>query len=190
MHTPYQDPARDAIYNGLFCDGTGAPTGPADIQALRSIALDAGSESRAVASAWRRLREAGQPVPPRELLGVVIEVPLESGLDTLAAYRDGSVRFMHGSGAATFIEGPNAAVAPLVERIMAAAQAIVDRIGPTVEPRRPAPARNVRMSFIVSDGLYFGEGPMQALMGDGLAGPLLQAGVGLLDALTGLTATA
>ena len=46
------------------------------------------------------------------------------------------------------------------------------------------------MSFIVSDGLYFGEGPMQALMGDGLAGPLLQAGVGLLDALTGLTATA
>ena len=190
MHTPYQDPARDSIYNGLFCDATGTPACPADIHALQSIATDTDSESRAAACAWRRLRDAGYPVPKRELLGVVIEVPLESGLDTLAAYRDGSVRFLHGSGAATFIEGPNTAVASPVERIMSAAQAIVDRIGPTDEPRRPAPTHNVRMSFIVSDGLYFGEGPMQALMGDGLAGPLLQAGVGLLDALTGLTATA
>lgn len=42
--------------------------------------------------AFNWLRRHGHTVPPRCLLGVVLEVPLEGSLDVLAAYLDGSVR--------------------------------------------------------------------------------------------------
>lgn len=203
MHTPYRQPALDRLYNGLFCDDLamlldgGAPaTGwarlltqePCDPAALRALATAADTEDRVAAMAWRRLQAAGHDVPRRELLGVVIEVRLETGLDTLAAYRDGSVRYIHGSGHTSIVEGPVEGLLPLVRHLFAASQAVVDRIGPTDAPRRPAPGSGVRLSFIVSDGLYFGEGPMNTLMSDGLAGPVLQTGVAILDRVTSMVA--
>lgn len=203
MHTPYGQPALDRLYNGLFCEDASAlldgraPANdwqrrlteePCDPVALRALATAADTEDRVAAMAWRRLRAAGHDVPRRELLGVVIEVPLHTGLDTLAAYRDGSVRYIHGSGHTSLVEGPVGGLLPLVRRLFAAAQAVVDRIGPTDAPRRPPPTAGVRLSFIVSDGLYFGEGPMDALMSDGLSGPVLQAGVAILDRVTAMVA--
>ncbi len=203
MHTPYRQPALDRLYNGFFCDdvamlldGRAPATGwtrlltqePCDPAALRALATAADTEDRVAAMAWRRLQAAGHDVPRRELFGVVIEVPLETGLDTLAAYRDGSVRYIHGSGHTSLFEGPVEGLLPLVRQLFAASQAVVDRIGPTDAPRRPAPTGGVRLSFIVSDGLYFGEGPMNALMSDGLAGPVLQAGVAILDRVTSMVA--
>lgn len=79
-----------------------------------------------------------------------------------------------------FFEGPVAPLQPAVTRVLAAARPIVERIGPWDSARPPAPTRNVRLNFLVSDGLYFGEGPMAALQADAMAGPLLDAGAGLL----------
>lgn len=203
MHTPYADSATNRIYHMLFCDdamslqpadASQAPVdwqralvgGPAFNTALRQLAEDTEGDARVRALAWRALARHGQTVPRRQLLGVVIEVPLESGLDTLAAYADGSVRFIHGSGHMTMIEGPNPVVGTTVEQLLAASQTVVNVIGPSDQPRRPAPTKNVRMSFIVSDGLYFGEGPMEALMADGMAGPVLRTGVALLNKVTSL----
>lgn len=203
MHHPYRDAALDALYNGLFADDLDAlvdrrnprtewartlAADPADTAALRALALAPDTESRVALMAWARLRELGQPVPRRQLLGVVIEVPLDSGLDSLAAYHDGSVRFIHGSGHTTLMEAPNPTMRPIVQRLMVASQAVVDRIGPSDRARGPAPQSNVRINFLVSDGLYFGEGPMSRLMGDALAGPVLQAGVALLDQVTACVA--
>jgi hypothetical protein len=57
----------------------------------------------------------------------------------------------------------------------------VDRHGPSVEPRRPPPARElVRLSFLVSDGLYFCEGSYEVLNEDPEGGPVLTAGGELL----------
>ena len=117
---------------------------------------------------------------PRQLLGVVLEVPMDGGLDVLAAYADGSVRYLNHRAAPTFIEGPMARVQPIVTRLMRASQAIVDRIGPWNKARLPAPGSNVRLNFLVSNGLYFGEGPMNVLSKDAMAGPMLQAGGELL----------
>lgn len=202
MHTPYRDEATNRIYNGLFGDDAqllmpadgGTPSawqraltgGPAFAGALRRLAEDVSGEARVRALAFRELQAQGHAVPARQLLGVVVEVPLDSGLDTLAAYADGSARFIHGSGRMSFVEGPDSAVQPVVQRLLAASQAVVDVIGPTDQPRRPAPRRNVRMSFIVSDGLYFGEGPMEALMGDDMAGPVLRNALNLLNEITAL----
>ena len=93
-----------------------------------------------------------------------------------------------GSGHATLVEGPEPTLQPLVQRLLAASQAVVDRIGPSDRARGAPPQRNVRLNFIVSDGLYFGEGPMNALMNDALAGPVLMAGVAILDRVTGMVA--
>jgi len=41
----------------------------------------------------------------------------------------------------------------------------------------------VRLTFIVSDGLYFGEGPFEVMAEDPAAGPLIQQGVKLLEAI-------
>jgi hypothetical protein len=202
MHTPYQDSALDFLYNGLFCDDpslltSGATTAwartlmaqPADVQALRALAAAPDTEARVAAMAYRRLQALGQRVPARELLGVVLEVPMQGGRqDTLAAFRDGSVRFIHNTGHSTIVEGRNALLQPTVERLLAASQVVVDRIGPSDKPRGAAPQVHVRLNFIVSDGLYFGEGPMQPLMNDGLAGPVLQAGIQLLNGVTSLVA--
>ncbi len=39
---------------------------------------------------------------------------------------------------------------------------------------------NIRMTFLVSDGLYFGEGPMAAIQQDPMASPLIAAATQLL----------
>ena len=202
MHTPYRNAALDHLYNGLFCDDVQMllPAGradgpawartlradPADMPALRALAEHPRTETRVAALALRRLQQAGQPVAGRQLLGVVVEVPLDSGLDTLAAYRDGSVRFLRGSGRSTLVEAPVDAFEPIVRRLLAASQSVVDLIGPSDRPRGPAPQQHVRLNFIVSDGLYFGEGPMQALMADPMAAPVLRTAVELLNELNAL----
>jgi hypothetical protein len=198
-HAPYGDSAASAIYHLLFADDLAAfaPHGdrePAPWQVLllgeagdaariHELADDATQESRVRALAYGRLRAMGQAVPAKVLLGVVVEVPLDGGLDTLAAYADGSVRYVNQSGAMSIFEGPVPALAPHVAAVLEAAQPIVARIGPADGPRPPPPpAGHMRLTFLVSDGLYFGEGPMGALMGDALAGPLVTAATGLLQA--------
>lgn len=201
---PYAQPALNCLYEMLFCDrpedfAPAAGQAPAPWQAvlygpsprpiaIRALADDRSLESRVRALAFDWLRRHGHEVPARRLLGVVLEVPLDGGLDVLAVYLDGSVRYLNHAAAPSLFEGPMPALQPHVQRILSAAQAIVDRIGPTDHPRRPAPRENVRLNFLVSDGLYFGEGPMQTLQRDAMAGPLIDAGAALLAEVVTLTA--
>jgi hypothetical protein len=205
-HAPYRDAAADAIYHLLFADDPAAfaPTPgaapapwqsmlfatPADVAGVRALAGDPTQESRVRALACLWLRSHGEAVPPKVLFGVIVEVPQDGGLDTLAAYGDGGVRFLHHTGRMTIVEGPLAALEPHVRRILAAAAPIVARIGPWDQPRLPPPgAGRIRLSFLVSDGLYFGEGPMPALAADPLAGPLITHATALLQAVVALRAT-
>lgn len=204
MHTPYRDMPANEIYHRLFCDDVKAMMpiggrepaawqqalagGPAHLGALRDLAHDEQGDARVRALAFRQLQAMGQQVPRRVLLGVVVEVPLDTGLDTLAVYADGSARFIHGSGHMSFVEGRDHPVYPAVQRLLAAAQAVVDCIGPADHARRPAPQQNLRMSFIVSDGLYYGEGPMQVLMNDPMGGPVVNGAAEVLGDITSLVA--
>jgi len=114
LYAPYAEPHVNFLYNLLFCDDLalfqtedamkgGAPwvtlfADPPDYDALRKIAQDPYEESRLRALAYNRLRAAGQAVPAKTLLGAIVEVPLEQGLDVLAAYPDGRVRYLNQSG--------------------------------------------------------------------------------------------
>jgi len=152
----------------------------------KGIVLSPGeSRTRALAYNWLRLH--GHAVPPRVLLGTILEVPQDAGLDTLAAFADGSVRYINQTGRMAVIEGEVPAVSITVNALLAASQEVVNKIGPWEKPRLPPPAEGrLRMTFVVSDGLYFGEGPMAEMSRDPLAGKVFQKATQLLVLVTKL----
>lgn len=197
FYKPYAEPYVNFLYNLLFCDdinlfknekntqGNGLwPTllaVPPDLEKLQKIAEDESNEGRVRAIAFNRLRAAGQNVPAREILGVIVEVPQAQGLDVLAAFTDGGVRYLNQSGKAAIFEGRGNPVEPVAKQLVAISQPIVNRIGPWDKGRLPPPqAGKVRMTLLVSDGLYFVEGPFTSLQSDPLGGPVLAKATELL----------
>ena len=62
-----------------------------------------------------------------------------------------------------------------------ASKPIVAAIGPGENDRLPAPPiGHIRLTFLVSDGPYFGEGPMETMQSDAMAAPLIQTATVLL----------
>jgi hypothetical protein len=188
---PYNQPEINAMYNLLFCDDLSQfrPTvleASADWQAalfspapeaatIRGIAENSEQESRVRVLAYNWLREHKHPVPPRQLLGVIVEVPLDGGLDVIAAGSDGRVRYINQTGKLAILEGGPPEVAEKARALVASAVPVVSRIGPWEKKRLPPPKKgNVRMTFLVSDGLYFGEGPFTLMQRDPMAAPLLK----------------
>ena len=55
------------------------------------------------------------------------------------------------------------------------ARPLVARVGPWGKARLPPPVKpNFRITFVVSDGPYFGQGLFEAMERDALAGPLIR----------------
>jgi len=198
-YSPYASEATNAIYNLLFCDDPAAfktktgekPThwqavvfsAPVDVEALQALAADTSQEGRIRFLAFSRLRELGKTVQPKILLGVIVEVPFSGGLDALAAFSEGGIRYVNQSGKLVVIEGV-ASFLPMVKRLFAVAEPVVARIGPWDKPRLAPPKQgNVRLTFLVSDGLYFGEGPMSVMQREATAGPIIQQATELLQAV-------
>ena len=203
---PYREAAANEIYHLLFCDDARAfaprDREPApwqrtlfldrpDAEAIRAVATDTALDARVRLLACRRLAQDGEAPAPgaKDLLGVVVEVALDAGLDTLAAYADGSVRYINHTGAMSIFEGRSDALAPAVDRLFSASREVVARIGPWDKPRLAPPERGrVRLSFLVTDGLYFGDGPMSQFQRDPLAGPVIASASALLTQVVDHTA--
>jgi hypothetical protein len=203
-YSPYSNEAVNSIYNLLFCDSISsfrpkpdeklAPwqatlfSEPADVTALDSLAADSSQEGRIRSLAYLRLRSVGKLVPTKVLLGVVVEIPLPAGLDALAAYSEGGVRYINQTGKlAVFADVPS--MRPFVQDLLQASQPIVDRIGPWERSRLPPPkSGKVRLTFLVSDGLYFGEGPMPQMQRDPLAAQVIRNATDLLHKVVALGA--
>lgn len=198
FYKPYAESYVNFLYNLLFCDdislfkaqGTEKIVGlwgtllaeQPDKTALRNVANDEVNEGRVRAVAFNRLRTLGEPIPPKRLLGVVVEVHLQNGLDVLAAFSEGGVRYLNQSGKVAIFEGQGNPVEGLAKELVAVSQPIVSKIGPWDKKRLPPPkVGNVRITFLVSDGLYFGEGPYAVLQQDALAAPVLSKAIQLLQ---------
>ena len=195
FYRPYKDQTADFLYNLLFCDNPdlfrndgqdASPlatvlSGTATHEMLETIAGDTAVESRVRILAFNRLRAMKRPVPARQLLGTIIEFPQHDGLDTLAAFVDGRVRYINQTGHPGIFEGAPPNVVAKANELMRVSQFAVDRHGPSDEPRRPPPDGDmVRLSFLVSDGTYVGEGSYEVLIDDPVGGPVLTAGGELL----------
>ncbi|QQS39816.1 MAG: hypothetical protein IPM63_10545 [Acidobacteriota bacterium] len=197
LNGPYEDPAANAIYQLLFCDRLslfkddfeGDLVEPwktlfaedASSNDLAKIAADTKLESRQRALAYGLLRKRGKEVPKGVILGTIVEVHLPEGLDTLAVFTDGSVRYINHTGKMVFVEGKGHSFEAEAKDVIEASQTVVDAIGPWDKDRLAAPIKgNIRMSFLVSDGLYFGEGTIETIYADNLSGPMIKAAEVLL----------
>jgi hypothetical protein len=195
---PYRDPSANFIYQLLFCDRpelfakqglSGEPWSvllapEPDCAAIEKLAMDESAESRVRVFAFNRLRAAGKEVPAKIHLGTIVEVGLNEGLDVLAAFGDYGVRYINHAGHMSVVEGKTELFEAETAAVLAASKPIVQAIGPWDQARRPPPKPGmVRLNFLVSDGLYFGEGPMDTFSRDGMAGPLIHAASLLLQKL-------
>ena len=200
--TPYSNPAINLIYNLLFCDDLNLfkanQTPPfaypfdvlfsdastvADLQKL----IDApNSEPRLKILSYNKQASLGYKVDKKDLLAVIVEVGLEDGLDVLASFKDGTARYINQTGKLIVWEMTGDEEANRITKdLFAKSEDIVKKIGPWDQPRRSHPAEGtVRITFLVSDGLYFGEGPIDVLFNDAIAGPSLGAATELLQFLT------
>jgi hypothetical protein len=155
---------------------------------LRQLA-DTSVESRQHLQAWHFLRELGlQPEAAgvKQVWGVALEIGLENGNDTLAAYRDYSARFISQSGKLIVWESRDPQVDAHIDQLLQAGQRVAEKLGPWHEPRRAPPSNgNVRLNLLTPSGLHFGEGPFSALMRDPMAGPVIHMGAKLMGALIG-----
>jgi hypothetical protein len=196
-YQPYRKAEVDLVYNLLFCDdprlfeakGKVKPVEPlatalskdASAVDLRRIADDVSVETRVRVLAYNQLRARKETVPERKLLGVIIEVPQPRGLDVLAAFVDGRMRYINQTGKMSVIETPTKPMVAPRDELLKVSAAAIERIGPWDKPRLPPPKQgNLRLTFLVSDGLYFGEGPRGAISRDDVDGPVVMAATELL----------
>jgi hypothetical protein len=202
-YSPYGGESSNFMYNLLFCDDVASfkpePDAqvaswqaalfaePMDVAAVELLASDASQEGRARYLAYALLRSDDRPVPAKILLGVIVEVGLPEGLDVLAAYSDGGVRYINKTGNLAVLESATD-IRPLVGEVLDAAQSVVARTGPWPGARLAPPrVGNIRVSFLVSDGLYFGQGPTAHMQKESMAALLIQKATALLQAVVALS---
>ena len=205
-YSPYKDEAANTIYNLLFCDDLAlfkpkqkepneGPwkilfANPKDVKASQGLASNPSEESRLRILAFKALGKNAASTQRKELLGIVIEVGLDGGLDTLAAYRDSRARYINQSGKMLIWEANDAKVEEKIKRLFSAGEKVVGKIGRWDKSRLPPPAKGLmRMSFLVNDAIYFGQGPMEVLQRDPLGGSVVASATELLVELTNRAAT-
>lgn len=201
IEQPYTNQGLNRIYDLLFCDDPelfrpakseeiGYPmntlfSDKATAEDLRQLIADEQVETRIKILAYHKLASPGKQDEKKELLGVIIEVGLENGLDVLAAYRDGTARYINHSGKMVIWDSPDNKSRLLIEGLFSEGRRVVKNIGPW-NGRRLAPPSNgdVRLSFLVSNQLYFGQGPFDVLVKDAMGGPVIHAATELMIFLT------
>lgn len=198
---PYHEPATNLIYHLLFCDRIELykehlepPLSyPYDVlfsetsvvADLQKVIDDPDSDPRIKLLAYNKQLAAGHIPTKKELLAVIIEVGLEKGLDVLAAFSNGTARYINQTGKLLIWETTDETSNKLTSELFSKSQEIIAKIGPWDKARLPRPARgNARMTFLVSDGLYFGEGPIDVLFNDPMASSALACATQLMKHLT------
>lgn len=197
---PYKSDATNLLYNLLFCDNLnlfennfkGAIISPwkelfgeKDSELLEKISNDLSAESRVRILAYNELRRLGVQLQNKELLGVIVEVGMSDGLDTLAVYLDRRTRYINYSE--QIIVWENAKDIPINNKItdlFQISENLVKEMGPWDKKRLPPAAKKeARITFLVSDGLYLCMGTVDNLSKHPSSGPVLKTALELRDLL-------
>ena len=198
---PYQNESLNLIYNLLFCDDIELFKANSQDHAiypwnvlfssngnreeLVKIMDDDKAESRIQILAANKLRTRGELLDYQALLGMIIEVGMDEGLDVIAAYGDGTARYINYSEKLIVLEAQTEQSNALIDDLFNCGNEVIQKIGPWDKPRLPfPPAGQVRLTFLVSDGLYFGQGPFDVLAEDPMGGPVIGAAAELMKHLT------
>jgi hypothetical protein len=158
------------------------------VEIWHEIAATNGLEARSVLQAWHFLRLSGHLPPPevaKQALGVVAEVPVSGAHDLLAAYQDGSARYLNHAGGATIVEdGSLPGSEEAIEAWLAVGQALANAIGPWDKPNfPPLPPGQLRVMVLTPSGPHFGQGPYEALAADERVQAFMNAASALLQVI-------
>lgn len=146
-------------------------------------------ESRLWLQAWTLAREVGLPLSDTSdrARGVVVEMGLEAGVDTVAGYDDGSARYLNQTGGGVFWEAqaiPDVVIVSAIDALLAAGQAVVDGQAPLTLARPGPPVHGAAAITVLTEaGFHVGTGPADELSQDRLGGPVFDAAVALMIAL-------
>lgn len=132
-------------------------------------------ETRVTLWTWSCLREIGISPDPKiagEVIGVVLEMPSGDAYDSLAAYADGSARYLNYSGSGIFWDLKD----PDIRRLCGA---FIDSTIPSGSLARPRssvslPSSGSQVTLLTPSGIYVITNP---------SGPIIRAGYDLMMAL-------
>jgi hypothetical protein len=156
------------------------------VRCLEGILAQPGLESRHYLQAWTSLTALGVRPPESEakhLYGLVLDMPVPGGVDTLAAYEDLSARYLNFSGRAVIWDHPDDSLDGEIQGLLAAGRQLLANIGPWEGPRPPIPPGQARISLLTPSGLHFGQAAPGLLSRDGIAAPVLHTATRLMQAL-------
>jgi len=175
---------------GILALATAAEAGDAEGAGIQlRLLLGSGPETRVRLQAWSLARRAGVPLggDARRVRGVIVDMGLEDGVDTVAAFEDGSARYLNQAGGGIFWEVGQADggdVRSAIAALLEAGQRVVDATGPLDEPRPDAPSNGVAQLWLLTDGgIHLGMGPADVIGRDRLGGPVLGAAFQLMGTL-------
>ncbi|MEO8634581.1 MAG: hypothetical protein ABI587_04800 [Gemmatimonadales bacterium] len=155
-------------------------------QALKDVLAQPELEPRHYLEAWEGLRGL-DVLPPaaeaKEVYGVVLDVSLDEGVDTLAAYADRTARYINYSGNIIVWDHPNFSLDRFTDALLDAGRALVTKIGPYEHARPPLPAGATRISLLTPGGIHFGQAPFDVLAQDPLGSGVITSGAALMEQL-------
>jgi len=164
-----------------------ARSGQPATRPLLAIAEDAFKESRSRLWAWTALRKLGEKpsaVYVGEVLGVVVEVPVDGKLDVLAAYADGGARYL-GTANQLVLRETGGEVGPLVAAVIGQAYPLLAIAPAPRDKEAPAPSPDeVRFCALSPSGIHSVSVPWKEVEAGGKYTSLFDAATALLQDLT------
>lgn len=157
------------------------------VEALKNVILHPGLGSREYLQAWHLLRQRGvwpHATRAKTLLGVVVEVGLEEGVDVVAVYADETARYDNFGGVRVTWGRPDPSLDREVGGVLTAAIALVAQSGRRDSPRPPVPPPgHAGISLLTPSGLYCLAGEFERLAAQPLIGAVLTATSTLVHAM-------
>jgi hypothetical protein len=197
---PYRNNYSNTVYEQLFCDDTSLyknelsiPFYPWDVlfspdtevEDVKNICRDTEIESRPRLIGYNLLSKAGIDVKEKELLGIVIEIHQQNGLDVLSVYSDGTARYITQAGTIIVWETPTPASIELNTVLFKAGKSLGQITAPWYSLRKIFPEKGkVRVSLLMSNGLHTKEGEFLRMRNDKSSSAVIEAGIKLMLLLT------
>lgn len=125
-----------------------------DVNQLLEITSSSNVESRAKLLAGRTLISKGVSLTQKELLGVVIEISQNNGLGTIAAFKDGSIRYINYQEDLIIWETQtNISLDMIADLFKISEEFLKKSVLPIIARETFPEVGNVRISFLAIDGL-------------------------------------
>ena len=198
---PYKDSSANFIYNLVFCDNPDLykeKTQPSNlypydilfaetssITDLQKIIDDQNADPGIKVLAYNRQLATGYKPGKKELLGVIVEVGLDGGLDVLASFENGTARYINHTENVLILETTDDEAANKITNELFAFSEYCGSDRPLGQTQTTQfYERKCENHLSVSDGLYFGEGPINTLFNDPMVAPALAKATELMQYLT------